>query len=352
MPEDAQFVDGRSGREMHNLFVHLYSQAVYEAVEQVHGQGVVWRRPGYIGSQRYPGSWAGDTQTTWEGMAGALRGGLSAAFTGKSFWSHDIGGFVGQKPSEELYIRWMQFGLLSPFSRFHGTTPREPWHFGERALEATRAYAQFRYSLLPYLLAHGQESVETGLPLMRPMVMEFPDEPRIDSIDDQYMLGPDLLIAPVFQPGASRRTLYLPKGSWWNLDRPGSAVSGPGFREVDAPLERLPLLVRAGALVPRYIHPPQHLKGPTPAQWQLEIYPGDSRRRLVIPENGFTLTLDYHSEGSAGHLVVSPAPVTLAVRLIDRTTTFLRASGAPLRPGLGKANFTIDASQGVSVEFR
>ena len=223
VPENALFFNGKSGREMHNLFVHLYAQAVFEAVEQVRGTGFIWRRPGYIGSQRYPGSWAGDTQVSWEGMAGALRGGLSAAFTGEAFWSHDIGGFVGQKPSEELYIRWAQFGLLSPLARFHGTTPREPWHYGERALEVTRAYTRLRYSLIPYLLACAHESAASGLPLLRPMVLEFPAEPRIDAIDDQYMLGPELLVAPVFQPGARARMVYFPTGSWWPLDRPGSS---------------------------------------------------------------------------------------------------------------------------------
>ena len=138
VPENALFWNGKTGAEMHNLFVHLYVETVYEAVRETHGAGIVWRRPGYIGSQRYPGCWAGDTQVTWEGMAGALRGGLSAAMTGEAFWGHDIGGFVGPKPSNELYIRWAQFGLLSPLARFHGTTPREP---GITAPRPWRSYA-------------------------------------------------------------------------------------------------------------------------------------------------------------------------------------------------------------------
>jgi alpha-D-xyloside xylohydrolase len=361
VPADALFFNGKSGREMHNLYVHLYAQAVYEAVEQVSGTGMVWRRPGYIGSQRYPASWAGDTQVTWEGMAGALRGGLSAAFTGEAFWSHDIGGFVGQQPGEELYIRWAQFGLLSPLARFHGTTPREPWHYGPRALEVARHYTRLRYSLLPYLLACARESTQSGLPLLRPMVLEYPAEPRIDAIDDQYMLGPDLLVAPVFQPGARARVIYLPKGQWWAFERTGrrTALNGPGFHEVEAPLERMPLFARCGAVIPRYQQPPQHLKGPAPKEWLLEIYPGDSRRSLAIQEPGFTLEVDYRCENGSGRLEISPAPVTIAVRLIERQPTFLRAiktsgaaAAAALQPGDSGTSFSVDASQGVIVEFR
>lgn len=337
VPETALFYNGKSGREMHNLYVHLYVQAVFEAVEKVRGQGIVWRRPGYIGSQRYPGCWAGDTQVTWEGMAGALRGGLSAAFTGDSFWSHDIGGFVGQKPPEELYIRWVQFGLLSPFARFHGTTPREPWFYSQRAVEVVREYARLRYALLPYLLACARESCETGLPLLRPMVLEFPDEPRIDTCDDQYMLGPDLLAAPVLNPGARSRVVYLPAGEWRPFGLPGSPLSGPGFFRVDAPLERMPLFARAGAVIPRYQEPPQHLKGPAPSAWLLDIYPGVSRRHLVIDEPGYRVTIDYASEGGASRLEISPAPITLTVRF----------AGA----WQGSEGLTIDAARGAVVEF-
>lgn len=289
-------------------------------------------------------------------MAGALRGGLSAAFTGDSFWSHDIAGFVGATPDEELYIRWAQFGLLSPFARFHGTTPREPWYYGTRALSVVREYTHLRYSLVPYLLAGGRESCDTGLPLLRPMVLEFPTEPRIDGIDDQYMLGPDLLVAPIFQPGVKSRSVYLPKGQWWSFDRPGAPILGPGYHEIDAPLERIPVLVRSGAIIPRYLQPPFHLKGATPRDWLLDIYPSEgraaSRRTLVIPEPGFTLTLAYTCENGSSRLEISPAPVTISVLLIDRRPVFLRAEGAALQPGAGGVTFVVDAGHGARVEFK
>ncbi len=352
VPADALFYSGQTGREMHNLYVHLYAQAVYEAVEQVHGAGFIWRRPGYIGSQRYPGCWAGDTQVTWEGMAGALRGGLSAAFSGESFWGHDIGGFVGQQPAEELYIRWVQFGMLSPLARFHGTTPREPWNYGPRALDVARHYIRLRYSLIPYLLAYAHESSENGLPLLRPMVLEFPAEPRIDAIDDQYLLGPDLLAAPLFQPGERTRVVYFPRGLWWPFERSGSPIAGPGFHSVEAPLERIPLYVRAGAVIPRYKQPPQHLKGPAPQEWLLDIYPGDSQRHLVIGEPGYPVRIDYRCENGSGRLEISPAPIHIAVRLVDRQPALMRASTGTLQPGDGLVNFIIAAHQGASIDFR
>jgi len=353
VPENALFFNRRTGKEMHNLYAHLYVQAVYEAVEEITGKGMVWRRLGYIGTQRYPGSWAGDTQVTWEGMKGALRGGLSAAFTGEAFWSHDMGGFVGPKPAEELYIRWVQFGLLSPLSRFHGTTPREPWHYGETALGITRHYTQLRYALIPYLLAMAHESVDEGLAFMRPMVLEFPSEPFIHQVDDQYMLGSDLLVAPIFKPGARSRVVYFPQGQWWSLEKRGQVMSNPGLQEVEAPLERVPLFVRAGAIIPRYSRVPDHLKGPVPENWTLDIYPGESHRQYTIRESEFELKIAYHNEAGKARLQISPAPLTFTIQVVDGYPDRLKVNQNPAgwQEGEGYSSFTADARDGLLVEY-
>jgi alpha-D-xyloside xylohydrolase len=353
IPEEAVFFDGKTGKEMHNLYVHLYAEAVFEAVRRVHATGVVWRRPGYIGSQRFPGSWAGDTQVTWEGMQGALRGGLSAAMTGEVFWSHDMGGFVGPKPSDELYIRWSQFGLLSPLSRFHGTTPREPWHYGDEAVESVRRYTCLRYTLIPYLLAAAQEAAGHGLPILRPMALEFPAEPGVDWLDDQYMLGPDLLVAPVFIAGARSRTVYFPAGVWHPLEEGGAPVSGPSFRQIEAPLGRIPLFVRAGAVIPRYADAPAHLKGPAPDEWRLDVYPGEGERSLTIPETGFICTVEHRVSGRSGRLRIGPALITMTVRLIGGKPGAARLNGEPvvLQPGDGFVWLRIDASDGVDLGY-
>ena len=250
VPEDAVFANGKTGRSMHNLYPYLYNEAVYEAVAEVNGdeEAVVWGRSAWTGSQSFPMHWGGDPQTSWSGMAAALRGGLSASLSGIALWSHDIGGFRGT-PSTELYTRWAQFGLLSSNSRCHGTTPREPWEFGEEALDTFREYAELRYRLLPYVYTAAEVAARTGTPVVRPLVFGFQDDPATHDLDSQYTLGPDLLVAPVFA-GDSERDVYLPEGEWrdhWT----GEHHDGGRWVTVDAPLERQPMFVRAGSVVPQ-----------------------------------------------------------------------------------------------------
>lgn len=246
VPEDALFHNGKTGKELHNMFLFWFTETCYEAAKEVHGYGMVWRRAGYIGSQRYPGTWAGDTRSTWEEMLACLRGGLSAGFNGDAFWGGDIGGFTGPEPSPELYIRWAQWGLLSPLARFHGTNcPREPWYFGETAVKVVRRYAKLRYRLIPYLKECAEEAYAKGVPIMRHLHLERPEEPGTRFIDDQYFLGPDYLVAPVFEADATEREVYLPTGSWQQEDAEsnpiGSPLEGGRYHRIEAPLELLPL---------------------------------------------------------------------------------------------------------------
>jgi len=250
VPEDAVFANGRTGKSMHNLYPYLYNEAVYEAVAEVNGasEAVVWGRSAWAGSQSFPMHWGGDPQTSWNGMSAALRGGLSASLSGIALWSHDIGGFRGT-PSTALYVRWAQFGLLSSNSRCHGTTPREPWEFGPDALEVFREYAELRYRLLPYLYTAAEVAARTGLPVVRPLVFAHQDDPATHTLDSQYTLGPDLLVAPVFAAD-TERDVYLPEGEWrdhWT----GTHHDGGRWVSVDAPLERQPMFVRAGSVVPK-----------------------------------------------------------------------------------------------------
>ena len=252
VPEDALFHNGKTGAELHNLFLFWFTETCYEAAMEVHGYGMVWRRAGYIGSQRYPGTWAGDTRSTWEEMLACLRGGLSAGFNGDAFWGGDIAGFTGPAPTPELYIRWAQWGLLSPLARFHGAnSPREPWHFGETAVEVVKRYAKLRYRLIPYLKTCAQSAYERGTPILRHLALQYPHDPLATSIDDQFLLGPDYLVAPVFEAGATSRRVYFPDGHWQQLDHElkplGAALSGGRCHSVAAPLELLPLFVKLPA---------------------------------------------------------------------------------------------------------
>ena len=254
LPDDALMSDGRDGRAWRNLYPLWYNRTVFEATAQFTGrQGLVWGRSGWAGSQRYPAQWGGDPEASVAGMAATLRGGLSYALSAPGLWSHDIGGFYGHGPSPELYARWAQFGCLSPFARAHGLTPREPWHFGPRVLDIFREFVELRYSLLPYLVRCAEEARDMGLPVLRPLLLEFPDDPGCRPVDLQYLLGADILVCPVFSESADPVTVdvYLPRGAdwidWWSDEE----MTGGQWLKVTVPLERLPLYRRAGSHIPR-----------------------------------------------------------------------------------------------------
>lgn len=317
VPEDCIFHNGKTGAEMHNLYLFLYNQAVFEATVEQTGERIIWGRSGYIGSQRYPGTWAGDTQVSWRAMKCCLRGGLSAGMTGISLWSHDIGGFTGPKPEPELYIRWAQWGLLTPLSRFHGTTPREPWEYGEEAVRVVRRYARLRYSLIPYLLAAAEQSARAGVPIMRHMALEFPREPNVHTLDDQYMLGPDLLVAPVLVKGARSRPVYLPGGTWTELERPSVNYEGGRFVEMRAPLGKLPVLVREGAVIPRLAGDPQHLKDGPASAIEVDVYPGPRGKTVSFKDEGVRVRLTGGSADGDVGLKVKAVPMSVCARFLS-----------------------------------
>ncbi|PSQ40362.1 alpha-xylosidase, partial [Halobacteriales archaeon SW_12_71_31] len=187
--------------------------------------------------------------TSFESMGASLRGGLSLGLSGYQFWSVDIGGFRGE-PSPELYVRWAQWGLLgTSHSRFHGTTPREPWEFGEEAASIVTRYIRERYRLLPYLYSCAAHASESGLPVMRPLVLEFQHDPAVWNEDTELLLGEALLVAPVLRPD-DNRTVYLPEGEWvdyWTNER----YEGQQSIHLTPDLDTLPLFVRAGRVIPR-----------------------------------------------------------------------------------------------------
>ena len=241
---DDVFFDGRRGWEMHNEYSQLYAQALTELMDEEGVEGLLWSRSGSLGIERAPGLWAGDQYATWGQMASLIPAGLSSSLSGMPFWGHDIGGYVGD-PGAELFVRWAQFGALSPFMQIHGMQPREPWVYGERVAGIYKKLAHVRMNLRPTLAALGREAARTGLPLMRPMAMEFPGEPRFAREQTQYMLGPDVLVAPVLEPGAGRRVAF-PEGVWQHVLHPVS-FEGPAELEVSIAEESVPAFVREGA---------------------------------------------------------------------------------------------------------
>jgi alpha-D-xyloside xylohydrolase len=248
IPAEVVSFSGLAGPRLHNAYSLLYNDFV-TSVMRSEGieRPVVWARSTWAGGQRHVGQWAGDPNSDWRDMASTLRAGLSMALSGHAFWSHDIGGFHG-RPDPELYTRWAQFGMLSPLSRFHGTTTRLPWDYGPEAAAAVRAVTRLRYALHPYLYAAAAESVRDAVPIMRPMVLDFPQRPEAQVADLQYLLGPHLLVAPLYRPGG-RRLVWAPPGEWLPYSG-GPPLVGPGFHEVVVPLAQAPLWLRAGASIP------------------------------------------------------------------------------------------------------
>jgi alpha-D-xyloside xylohydrolase len=250
IPTDVVWHDGSDPALMHNYYAFLYNRTVFEAVREVRGehQALVFARSASVGSQQFPVHWGGDCESTYVAMAESLRAGLSLGLSGFGFWSHDIGGFEGT-PSPTLFKRWVAFGLLSSHSRLHGSgSYRVPWLFDDEAVDVTRRFTRLKNSLMPYLWACAVAAHERGLPVMRAMVLEFPQDPGCAALDQQYMLGPDLLVAPVFDD-RGRVDVYVPEGTWTDYFD-GSAVTGPRWVRQQRGAASLPLLVRPGAVVP------------------------------------------------------------------------------------------------------
>lgn len=310
LPPGAVLSDGTPPAHAHNLYPLRYNAAVRKATARYTGcSGFVWGRSGWAGSHRYPGQWGGDAESTVAGMRASLRGGLSYGVSAPGFWSHDIGGFYGPELTAELYARWTQFGALSPLMRAHGLRPREPWAFGERVSTIARDWIRLRYSLLPYLWQVAEESKQRGWPMLRPLGFEFPDDELAWSRDDAFLLGSDLLVVPVFDDGEQpvRRSWYLPHGRWTDLVT-GASYIGPGMYTETLPLERMPVLVREGAVLPRLevdatVRNTDELLG---RPWTLHCYaatPG-SYRFLDFTETRQTVYLGEASESPEGWWIV------------------------------------------------
>jgi len=293
-PPDATYAEA-DGLEMHNLYPLLYTKAIYDETLQQTGEGIVWSRSAYAGVQRYPVHWAGDSAVLWEEMAHAWRGGLSLGLSGFPFWSVDIGGFAGT-PSSDLYIRWAQAGLFVSHPRAHGPIAREPWHFGEEALRLFRYYAQLRYALMPYVWSMAQVCVNASLPFLRPLLIDWQDDPTTAYIDDQYLFGEWLMIAPILDR-ADRRQVYIPSGTWFDYWT-DEVFEGPMWITIEASLGRLPLFVRGGAMIPSLTKNAQHTGDQDWSQMTVDVYPvGRSEFRFFEEEQATDWVCEIQNHG-------------------------------------------------------
>lgn len=235
--------------KMHNHYTFLYNQAVFQLLEQEKGVGeaVVFARSATVGGQQFPVHWGGDCSANYPSMAETLRGGLSLACGGFGFWSHDMGGFEETAPAD-VYKRWCAFGALSSHSRLHGSTSyRVPWLFDEEACDVLRKFVNLKCRLMPYWYAQAVKTHETGVPMMRPMFMEFPGDRACETLDKQYMMGDSLLVAPVFKE-SGKVEYYVPDGTWVNLLSGAKIIGGKWHKEVHG-FDSLPLLVKPNSIL-------------------------------------------------------------------------------------------------------
>jgi alpha-glucosidase len=273
--------------EAHDVYALLQARATWEGLREARPERrpFILTRAGFAGIQRYAAVWTGDAPSDWAHLRQTPAMLMGLGLSGVPFVGSDIGGFSGHA-SAELYVRWLQLGAFSPFCRTHhieGVPDQAPWTFGPEVEAICRRWLRERYRLLPYLYALFAEASATGAPVLRPLGWELPDEPALWQVDDQMMLGPWLLVAPVLEPGAARRAVRLPAGRWRALD--GRArFEGPATVEVPVTLASVPILVREGAILPRV--PPLAHTGEAPrGPLRLDLDPSDRKTAFVLHED-------------------------------------------------------------------
>lgn len=247
-PLDGIYANGRSGLYEHNLYPVRYNKAVADITKKVKGDNIIWARSAWSGSQRYPLHWGGDAASTNTGMLGTLHAGLSLGMSGFSFWSHDMGGFVTSTP-EELYRRWLPMGFLTSHTRAHGAPPTEPWLYNREFTDYFRKCAEMKYSLMPYIEKEAEECAANGWPMFRALQVEFPEDPGVWQIEDEYMFGKDFLVAPLLTQ-TKKRSVYLPAGQEWVNYQSGKTYA-PGWHTLtpEGELDCI-IMVRKGAEIP------------------------------------------------------------------------------------------------------
>lgn len=249
IPTDCVYADGSDPQKMHNYYTYLYNKTLYDVLVRKRGkeEAVLFARSATAGGQKFPVHWGGDCWSTYVAMEESLRGGLSLTSSGFGFWSHDIGGFE-KTSTPDVYKRWCAFGLLSTHSRLHGSESyRVPWNYGEDAADVLRRFVRLKHSLMPYLYRNAVETSRTGIPMMRAMPLEYPQDRNCAYLENQYFLGDSLMVAPIFND-QSKAEFYLPEGNWTNF-LTGEVRHGGRWYQENCDYMSIPLYVKPGSIV-------------------------------------------------------------------------------------------------------
>ncbi len=303
-PANGIYASGRTGFYEHNLFPLRYNKTVADITKKVTGETIIWARSTWAGSQRYPLHWGGDAANTDNAMLSTLHAGLSLGLSGFTFWSHDIGGFVKRTP-EDLYRRWLPFGMLTSHSRTHGAPPKEPWEYNESFNDAFRLADDMKYKLMPYIYAQAKYSSEHGLPMVRALFVEFPEDAGSWNVDDEYLFGADMLVAPMFENGTGR-DVYLPKGKWIDYQT-GKAYEG-GWHYIETGEIPVVALVRDGAVLP-HIKLAQSTKDMDWSNLELKVYAADAKKAkgyVCLPSDQKLVEVSLSGSGKSFKLDSNP----------------------------------------------
>ncbi len=304
-PPNGIYYDGRTGFYEHNLYPLRYNKAAADITYKITGNHIIWARSAWAGSQRYPIHWGGDAANTNNAMAATLRGGLSFGLSGFSFWSHDMGGFVQTAPAG-LYRRWVPFGMLTSHSRAHGTPPTEPWAYGKQFMDEFRRADNLKYRLMPYVYAQAKYCSEHGLPMTRALFIEYPDDPGSWLIEDEYLFGSDMLVAPLMKSNETGRNVYLPAGTW--IDYQTKKVYQGGWHHIEAGEIPIVLLVRNGSVIP-HIKLAQSTVDMDWSHLELDVFATDTTKAkglVCLPTDQVLREVNLTKRGNTFYLVNDP----------------------------------------------
>nr|MDE7282288.1 alpha-xylosidase [Lachnospiraceae bacterium] len=331
IPTNCVYYDGSDPEKMHNYYTYLYNKTVYELLEGKRGKGqaVLFARSATVGGQKFPVHWGGDCWSDYESMEESLRGGLSLMMSGFGFWAHDIGGFENTSTAD-VYKRWVAFGLLSSHSRLHGSSSyRVPWAYDDEAVDVVRSFTRLKAALMPYLYKTAIDTSKSGIPTMRSMVLDFTQDRSCHYLDKQYMLGDNLLVAPIFNP-EGKGIFYLPKGTWTDFFT-GEVMEGERWIEKDYDYLHLPLMVKENSIVAIGAHD----DGP-----EYDYADGAEIRIYELTEDKETESVIYDMDGKTalsisakkinGEITIqAAASKAYTIRLVNVTN--VTASGASIR---------------------
>ena len=331
IPTNCVYYDGSDPEKMHNFYTYLYNKTVYELLERKRGKGqaVLFARSATVGGQKFPVHWGGDCWSDYESMEESLRGGLSLMMSGFGFWAHDIGGFENTSTAD-VYKRWVAFGLLSSHSRLHGSSSyRVPWVYDDEAVDVVRSFTRLKASLMPYLYKTAIDTSKSGVPTMRSMVLDFTQDRSCHYLDKQYMLGDNLLVAPIFNP-EGKGIFYLPKGTWTDFFT-GEVMEGERWIEKEYDYLHLPLMVKENSIVAIGAHDdgPEYDYADGAEIRIYELTDGKEAESVIYDMDGKT-ALSISAKKNNGEITIqAAASKAYTIRLIN--VTGVTASGASIR---------------------